>query len=103
VGGDIIRLSTASLDCSLALKDAGYTVIPESEKGFCDLVVSDGERLIPHLLETLRSRGVEVDTVSLKKPTLDDVFLKYTGARIDEGESWTAARQARRAFRRFAG
>lgn len=55
VGGDIIRLSTKNLDCSLVLKDAGYAVIPEATKGYCDLVVSDGERLIPRLLETLRT------------------------------------------------
>jgi hypothetical protein len=44
--------------------------------------------------------GVQVESVSLKKPTLDDVFLKYTGARIEEGDTFTETRRARRSFTR---
>ena len=77
------------------VKELGYPVISDSSDGHCDLVVSNGENLIPHLLDSLKTNGVEVETVSLKKPTLDDVFLKYTGARIEEekGESFAEARR----------
>jgi hypothetical protein len=53
-------------------------------------------------VEAFRAKGAEVDSVSLKKPTLDDVFLKYTGARIDESESWTEVHKRRKTFRRLA-
>jgi ABC-2 type transport system ATP-binding protein len=78
-------------------------VIRESETGEVDLTVADGERAIPHILESLRVCGVSVESVSLKKPSLDDVFLKYTGVRMQEGETFTEARRTRRTFRRLTG
>jgi ABC-2 type transport system ATP-binding protein len=78
----------------------GYSTIANSPDGRCDLVVNNGETLIPQLLEGLKAKGVVVESVSLKKPTLDDVFLKYTGARIEEGDTFAETRRARRAFTR---
>jgi ABC-2 type transport system ATP-binding protein len=101
VGGDVITISSKSPDCLAKLKELGYSLISESGSSEFDLVVSDGEKLIPHLLETLRNNNVVVDAVALKKPTLDDVFLKYTGARMEEGETWTEARRGRMTFRRL--
>jgi len=51
-------------------------------------------------LDGLKARGIQVESVSLKKPTLDDVFLKYTGARIEEGDTYAETRRSRRAFTR---
>jgi ABC-2 type transport system ATP-binding protein len=67
-----------------------------------DILVDNGEAVIPRLVEAVRVKGVEVESVSLKKPSLDDVFLKYTGARIDDSESWMQTRRMRRTFRRMA-
>jgi len=101
VGGDVVTISSQTSGCTSKLKELGYSVISEQTDGHFDLVVSNGENLIPHLLDTLKTCGVEVEAVSLKKPTLDDVFLKYTGARIEEGETFRQARMARRTFRRL--
>lgn len=103
VGGDVITVGAKSSGCAGRLKELGYSVIRESEKGEVDLTATDGERVIPHILESLRTCGIEVETVSLKKPTLDDVFLKFTGARMEEGETFTEARRTRRTFRRLTG
>jgi ABC-2 type transport system ATP-binding protein len=100
VGGDIITINSNNSDCLRNVKELGYSTITDSPDGRCDLVVSNGETLIPQLLAGLKERGVLVESVSLKKPTLDDVFLKYTGARIEEGDSFTETRRARRAFTR---
>ena len=102
MGGDVISITTKNADCSAKLKELGYAVISKPVNGQCDIVVSDGDKLIPHLLESLRNNNVDVDSVSVKKPTLDDVFLKYTGARIEEGEAWREVSRTRRAFRRLA-
>jgi ABC-2 type transport system ATP-binding protein len=101
VGGDVLTIISKTPDCYTKVKELGYPVISEPTDSHFDLVVSNGESLIPHLLDTLKTSGVEVEAVSLKKPTLDDVFLKYTGARIEEGETWTETRRTRRAFRRL--
>ncbi len=100
VGGDIITLNSSNPDCIRQVKALGYSTITDSTDGHCDLIVNNGETLIPQLLEGLKSKGVLVESVSLKKPTLDDVFLKYTGARIEEGDTFAETRRARRAFTR---
>jgi len=100
VGGDIITINSSNPNCYQKVKDLGYSTITNSPDGHCDLVVSNGETLIPHLLDSLKMSGVQVESVSLKKPTLDDVFLKYTGARIEEGDTFTETRRARRSFTR---
>jgi len=103
VGGDVLTINSKTPDCVNKLKELGYSIVSESLGGQFDLLVSNGEALIPHLLESLKAVGVEVEAVSLKKPTLGDVFLKYTGARMEGGETWIEARRARRTFRRLTG
>jgi ABC-2 type transport system ATP-binding protein len=101
VGGEILSISSEDPNLPAVVKELGYSIIAESSNGTVELLVANGEVIIPRLLENLRARGVEIASVSLKKPTLDDVFLKYTGARIGEGGSWTQARLTRRTFRRL--
>ena len=101
VGGDVLTLVSKTPSFAKKVKELGYSAITESPNGQIDLLVSNGERLIPHLVESLTATGIEVEAVSLKKPTLDDVFLKYTGTRIEVGESWAETRRTRRTFRRM--
>ena len=103
VGGDVLTLVAKNPAFAEKVRELGYSAITESPNGQIDLLVSNGERLIPHLIESLTATGIEVDAVSLKKPTLDDVFVKYTGARIEAGESWAETRRTRRTFRRMSG
>ncbi len=54
------------------------------------LYVEDGAGSIPLIMETAAAQGVQVKTLSLARPTLDDVFLKYTGSSmLDSGEEET--------------
>ena len=45
--------------------------------------VPDGKAFVPRLVREL---SAPVDTVSLRRPSLDDVFLKLTGRAIREEE-----------------
>jgi ABC-2 type transport system ATP-binding protein len=101
VGGDVLSISSKAPNLPATVKELGYSTIAESSNGTVELLVANGEAAIPQLVEALRTKGIEVDSVSLKKPTLDDVFMKYTGARISEGESWSQTRMTRRTFRRL--
>ncbi|GIW19716.1 MAG: daunorubicin resistance protein DrrA family ABC transporter ATP-binding protein [Chloroflexota bacterium] len=51
------------------------------------LFVADAGRAIPELLRRLDGDGVRVGSLTLNEPTLDDVFLRYTGKRIREEEA----------------
>ena len=51
------------------------------------LSVKHGEEKIPHIIEIAQSTGIKITSIDLHKPTLDDVFLYYTGRRIREQET----------------
>ncbi len=101
VGGEVLTISSQAPNLLATIRQLGYSTISEPANGTVDIPVTNGETAIPHIVEAFRAKGAEIESVSLKKPTLDDVFLKYTGARIDDGESFKQASMARRTFRRL--
>jgi ABC-2 type transport system ATP-binding protein len=50
------------------------------------LYVKDGERMMPDLLRCLDAKSLDVQSIMLSRPSLDDVFLKYTGRSLREDE-----------------
>ena len=54
--------------------------------GSLRLSATDGAAAIPGVMRRLTEAQVEVLSVSVKRPTLDDVFLHFTGRELrDEG------------------
>jgi ABC-2 type transport system ATP-binding protein len=47
----------------------------------------DGGRAVPLVLQALEANGVAVSSVRVARPSLDDVYLKYTGRTFDAAES----------------
>jgi ABC-2 type transport system ATP-binding protein len=47
----------------------------------------DGARAVPLVLQALESHGVAVASVRVARPSLDDVYLKYTGRTFDAAEA----------------
>jgi ABC-2 type transport system ATP-binding protein len=54
------------------------------EDGNLSVLVGDAESTLPDLMNFLKSEGASVEKVSITKPTLDDVFLKYVGTRLED-------------------
>jgi ABC-2 type transport system ATP-binding protein len=80
VGNDTVALETADDVAALAaLRAAGYTV--EATADGLTVYVEDEEAAVGTLVATV---GVPVRTVRVHRPTLDDVFLHYTGRQIRE-------------------
>ena len=50
------------------------------------LTVRGGEKTIPKLIDIIARRGGKVRSVGLRSPTLEDVFIRYTGRGIREEE-----------------
>jgi ABC-2 type transport system ATP-binding protein len=49
--------------------------------------VKNGGGTVPDLLKLLSDNDIVVTDLSLSSPTLDDVFLKYTGRTIRDDEA----------------
>jgi len=64
------------------------------------VLVENAELALPHLIDVLRSESVNPAKISITKPTLDDVFLKYAGTRLETGGRIGEVRHVRRMIRR---
>jgi ABC-2 type transport system ATP-binding protein len=62
----------------------------------------DGARAVPIVLQALESHGVTVASVTVSRPSLDDVYLRYTGRSFTEAETEAAAAAEQRQERQEA-
>jgi len=53
---------------------------------YLHLTVTGAEKTIPKLMDIVARRGGKVRSVGLRSPTLEDVFIRYTGRGIREEE-----------------
>jgi ABC-2 type transport system ATP-binding protein len=89
LGGDVITLATSAKD---EMVKEGLLKIKNVKsvdfvKNAIRLTASKGETVIPEAMNIAREYGIEVNSVSLHGPTLEDVFIKFTGRRLrDETE-----------------
>jgi len=79
VHGDVIHLVTADNPRAVAEIGKMFNIQAREENGGLVLEAEKGDEFIPRLLHALTVRTL---SVSLKKPTLNDVFLKLTGRTI---------------------
>ncbi len=71
-----------------------YEVIPNGISVIAN--VARGAAAIPQLVTALERSGVAVQEVTLSRPSLDDVYLQYTGHRYAAGEGNPNRGEARR-------
>src|SRR5438874_1420411 len=99
VGGDVITVTLADPRAAAAEIQERFSLAPLMDDGSLRLEVPDGAAFLPRLVRELT---VPVDTVSLRRPSLDDVFLKLTGHAIRE-EAGTNLDRMRMMGRMFGG
>jgi len=102
VGGDIITVRTADNAQAAARLEtvAGVETRPGPE-GQLILETKSGDRFIPQMMELL-ARGtpaIAVETISVSRPTLEDVFIKLTGHAIRGGEAESQMRTMMKMWR----
>jgi len=90
LGGDVITLglgNPADVDklCSSYQEDGCANIVTKKQSEVF-ITVNNGERQIPHILLLASQAGIPITSVSLRKPTLDDVFIHYTGQAIRDKE-----------------
>jgi ABC-2 type transport system ATP-binding protein len=93
VGVDRVRISTADDDAAIAALAEQFDIDAEVRDGLVTFGVADGERFVPRLFDSL---GVPIRSVETTRPSLDDVFLTYTGRTIRDAEATAGDRN--RAF-----
>lgn len=85
VGGDVVTAWTSDNQGALSrLKHDGLVDGRLGPQGELILEVAEGERFIPTMMSSLSNGAdaIRVESVSLRRPTLEDVFIKITGRAI---------------------
>lgn len=84
VGGDIITIKSKETNRLRNELNGIEGLKIRQEKDVLMLEITDGESFLPKIMRQLTA---PIDTAELRKPTLDDVFLKLTGRAIREQEA----------------
>jgi ABC-2 type transport system ATP-binding protein len=91
LGQDVIYLETNNNEQAAdAIKSMPEVkMVQVSSKGLTVSLYREGAHLIPKVIEKIKNTGLEVESVNLKKPTLDDVFVHFTGRGLkEENQDW---------------
>ena len=97
LGGDIVTvrpISRTGPDVEAVLKGLPGVVAVSASEGSYRVKAPRGEELIPVLVEACTRAGIALAGVSLKRPSLDEVFLEFTGREYREDEGLTATDRA---------
>ena len=105
LGGDVIILTVETRELALRLLDLynknGSAGSVRHKDNSIFITIKDGASRIPHVLIIASDAGINIMSVDLHRPTLDDVFLSHTGRAIREEQTSSVDRitynmQARR-------
>jgi len=102
LGGDIITLSIKEdPDVSELIRTVENVKEVKNEDGSYRIKAEYGEITAPFVIEALRRKGYTVTKLMLTEPTLNEVYLEYTGKSMrDTEESREAFRSQRMTMRR---
>jgi len=86
LGGDVVSVQAGANSGRLgkAMKKHSWIKNVSLHDDIVDLSVKDGDRKIPDIVDIARKNGIEIGSISLHKPSLEDVFIYYTGKAIRE-------------------
>ncbi|MCL2705159.1 MAG: ATP-binding cassette domain-containing protein [Spirochaetaceae bacterium] len=79
ISGDVIQMKFKTKQPENLFTGLDFVNESNWQKNSAFLYVSDGAKALPHIFDLLKERNIELETISLSAPSLDDVFLKKTG------------------------
>jgi len=91
LGNEIVSLvieSNSNYDSFLLeLKKIEFIKKINEDDSKLTLFTSNGTEVIPQIFQTSSELGIKIKSISLTQPTLDDVFISYTGHEIRDDDS----------------
>ena len=84
VGTDRVQISTDDDMAAIAALDERFGLTADIHDGMVTFGVRDGHHFVPRLFAEL---GVGINSVQVARPSLDDVFMSYTGRTIRDAEA----------------
>jgi ABC-2 type transport system ATP-binding protein len=100
IGADRVTIHTDDDDAAVAALAERFAIEAQIAEGAVTFYVPSGEEFVPRLFAEL---GVPIRSVSVSRPTLDDVFMAHTGSTIRDAEQSPASDRNRRVMQAMAG
>ncbi len=98
VGADRVTIHTDDDEAAVAALARRFDIEAQVAEGAVTFYVASGEQFVPRLFAEL---GVPIRSVSVSRPTLDDVFMTHTGSTIRDAEESTGAQRNRMVMQAF--
>jgi len=87
VGNDVITMTCTNMNkLEKKLREQKWISKIKKYDSFLTLGVELGDEKIPVIIELAQSLDIKIKSISVRKPTLDDVFISYTGRTIRDDE-----------------
>jgi ABC-2 type transport system ATP-binding protein len=84
ISADRVRIQTDDDEAAIAALAEHFDIEATVSEGAVGFFVPAGEEFVPRLFAEL---GVPIRAVNVSRPTLDDVFMSYTGSSIRDAET----------------
>ena len=84
VGKDRVQIQTDDDEAAMVALKGRFGIDSAIREGQVTFSVASGEQFVPRLFAEL---GVPIKSVSVARPSLDDVFMSYTGTTIRDAEA----------------
>ncbi|WP_327091316.1 ATP-binding cassette domain-containing protein [Nonomuraea sp. NBC_01738] len=97
VGKDRVQIQTGDDERAIAALRERFGLDAAVHEGAVTFAVASGEEFVPRLFAEL---GLPIKSVSVARPSLDDVFMNYTGSTIRDAETVSGNEWMRAAARR---
>ncbi len=100
VGTDRVTIHTDDDDATIAALAERFGIEARISEGAVTFGVREGEQFVPRLFAEL---GIPIKAVNVSRPTLDDVFMSYTGSTIRDAEEDQGKDRNRRMMQMMSG
>ena len=101
VGSDVITIGCKNhKNLKAELKKKNWVEKIIHHDSFLEVYVKGGEGRIPEIVEVAKENNVNIESINLRRPNLEDVYLHYIGRMIREDTSETKKIMAQRWLRR---
>ena len=84
IGSDLVTLELNTPNAVSIFENLDFVTDVQAHNGFVTLKMERADLRIPTIMEHARESGLEIKSVNMRKPSLEDVFLHFTGRRIRE-------------------
>jgi ABC-2 type transport system ATP-binding protein len=103
IGDDVISLTCSNLPAlQTKLKQQPWVKHDQTQGDNLSFGTSRGDEKIPLVLDIARASQITVHSITIRKPTLDDVFLHYTGRSIRTQDMESSMHAEKAAWRKNA-